>query len=103
MNSDLIIELTLSAFAGAAIGLIYLGGLWFTVRGLEPSGNPVLRLLVSAALRLGLILAATFLAIAAGADGGHIIAAFMGFLAIRQILIMRVRSKLGPISQPKTT
>ncbi len=93
MSQDLMIELTLAILVGAVLGLFYFAGLWLTVRGLGPQINLFLRLAVSAAIRLTLIVAATFFAIGAGADGRHIIIAFLGFLAVRQIMIIRTSRK----------
>jgi F1F0 ATPase subunit 2 len=91
MSLDLFLGLLFSVLAGALVSLAYFGGLWLTVRGLRPDRNALLYLAASAAIRLGFILGAIVLAVLVGAEAHHLIAALVGFLLLRQILIVRVR------------
>ena len=97
MNNHFLIELALSATGGAALGLIYFTGLWLTLRGLDPRRSPFSRLVISAGLRMGLVIIAAMLAIHAGADAQHILAALLGFLTIRQFFIVRIKNNIVPI------
>jgi F1F0 ATPase subunit 2 len=95
MSLHMFLDLLLSALVGGLAGVAYFGGLWLTVRRLRPDGNTLLYLAVSAAIRLGLVLGALMLAILSGAQAHHLIAALVGFLILRQILIIRARSGHG--------
>lgn len=95
MSLHQFLDLLFSVLAGALAGLVYFGGLWLTVRRLHPDGNTLLFLAVSAAIRLGLILGAMSLAILSGTQAHHLIAALVGFLLLRQILIYWTRSGSG--------
>jgi len=71
--------------AGAAIGLVYFGGLWLTVRRLPARRRPHLWLLGSFVLRLGLALAAFYLLVPLGWQA--LATGLAGLLAARQVLV----------------
>jgi F1F0 ATPase subunit 2 len=83
------IALVLALAAGALVGGLFFTGLWFTVRRLPRAANPMLLMLGSAVLRLGLVLPA--LAFIAGGSWGRLAMAILGFLAMRTVLILRWR------------
>lgn len=89
--------LTLSFAAGTAIGLAYFGLLWLTVRRIPSARHPGRLVLVSLALRLALALALFYLVMAGRWE--RMLAALVGFLLMRQILMRR----LGPRRQPDST
>ncbi len=72
----------LAAFAfGLLVGAVYLGLLWASVRRLAGSPSPLPRLLVGAALRIGLVVLALVLVM--DGDGLRLLAGLAGFLAMR--------------------
>jgi len=78
------LSLLLAFGAGAALGLLYFGGLWWTVRRGLASPRPALWFALSLPLRLGLTLAG-FYAIAAG-HWLRLPACLLGFVAMRLII-----------------
>lgn len=102
-DHHLVSQLIIAVLAGGGAALAYFGGLWITVRRLNYERHALFYLAVSAAIRLGFIAAAVILGILAGADMRHMIAALAGFLLVRQIMIMRVRSGMAaPVKTPKS-
>lgn len=90
---DTPIALVLSFAAGGSVGALFFTGLWFTVRRLPGAANPMLLMIGSAALRLGLVLPS--LAFIAGGSWGRLGLAILGFLAMRTVLILRWRPTGG--------
>lgn len=77
----------LSLPLGFGLGLFYFTCLWFTVRQLPRTRHPVLLMLASGLLRLGLALAALVWMVQ-----GHwerLLIALLGFLLARSLLIAR--------------
>ncbi|MDR9486077.1 MULTISPECIES: ATP synthase subunit I [Sediminimonas] len=68
--------------AGMAIGAVYLGLLWAAVRALN-GARPAVLFITLAAARALLVLGALAGAIALGAGAGQILAALVGFIAVR--------------------
>ena len=91
MTLNLTLQIMIAALAGGIAALLYFGGLWLTVRRINQARRALPYLAVSAAIRLGFIVAAVMLAILAGADARHLLAALAGFLTVRQIIIFRAR------------
>ncbi len=83
-------QLLLSFLVGSVTGILYFGGLWYTVRQLPSANRPTLLLIGSFALRLGLLLTAVYLL--ASAHWSHLLSALVGILLARTLLIRR----LGP-------
>ncbi|MEX1315958.1 MAG: ATP synthase subunit I [Synechococcaceae cyanobacterium] len=83
------ISLALAFAVGALMGGLFFTGLWFTVQRLPQAGNPLRLMLGSAALRLGVVLPS--LALIAEDSWGRLGMAFLGFLAMRTLLILRWR------------
>jgi F1F0 ATPase subunit 2 len=83
----------LAAFAiGFAAGAMYLLGLWLTVRRIDRLRRPGLWLLLSVGLRL-LLLLACFYYLARGGHGGRLLAALMGFILVRTVVIYCLRPR----------
>jgi len=71
----------MAGVAGAFLGVLFFGGLWWTVRKGLTSPRPALWFLVSAILRTGLVLLGFY-----GVGGGHwqrLIACLLGFVIAR--------------------
>lgn len=86
---DTTIALVLSFAAGGVVGALFFTGLWVTVRRLPGAANPMLLMIGSAALRLGLVLPS--LAFIARGSWGRLALAILGFLIMRTVLILRWR------------
>jgi len=79
MNNML--ALTTAAIAGVLLGVLFFGGLWWTVRKGLTSTRPVLWFLASSVLRTGMVLIGFYVA-----SGGHwqrLIACLIGFVIAR--------------------
>lgn len=83
-------DLAVGLAAGAALGGLYLMGLWWTVRRMARTSRPGLLLAASLAVRLGLLLGGLWWL----ADGHWqlLAAAVAGFALVRAVLVRR----LGP-------
>lgn len=84
-----ILHLSLALGMGMVLGLVYFLGLWETVRRLRQVRRPALWMLESLILRLAFILTGLYLV-----GHGHwdrLIAALIGILIIRTLLIRRIR------------
>lgn len=82
------LELTGALGAGIVLGLVFFGGLWWTVGGLETAPRPLGRLATSMALRFALVLGG-FYALASLAGAQHVVAALVGFTLPRLVLVVR--------------
>lgn len=89
MNDTLI--LIFSAIAGVAIGAIFFGGLWWTVRRGMQSPRPALWFLVSAVIRTGIALA-VFYFVGAG-QWQRFAACLVGFVIARLLITWMTRQK----------
>jgi len=68
---------------GFLLGFLYFRFLWMTVRRLAESSHPVRLLIVSFALRLGLVLGAFYLLM--DGEAGRLLVALGGFVAAREL------------------
>lgn len=82
--------------AGGALAGIWLAGLWLDVRNLARERRPYLRLALGALVRLSIIAAGFYLVLAAGGRWAHPVAALVGFLAVRYLVLARVRRRSEP-------
>jgi F1F0 ATPase subunit 2 len=80
---------TLAAAGGASVGLLYFGGLWWTIRRLPDAGHPAALVLGSFAVRTALAGLAFFVLFAG--DPSRLVAALGGFVLVRVGLVRRVR------------
>lgn len=85
--------LILAALAGGALGAVYFGGLWLTVRRLAHTRRPTLWLLSSFFVRTALTLLGFYLVLRMG--WATLLACLVGFLLAR-VLLMR---QLGSAAQ----
>jgi F1F0 ATPase subunit 2 len=82
-----VFSLILALLAGLCLGALYFWGLWFTVRRLSETVKPFRLMFVSYILRIGLILTGFYLVM--GGRWERLAAAMVGFLIIREILMLR--------------
>jgi F1F0 ATPase subunit 2 len=82
-------SLVLSLAAGVGVGIIYLGGLWWTVRRLAVVKRPGLLLFSSFLVRTGLALVCLYLL--TGKDWIRLMAALLGFLVVRFVMVWFLR------------
>ena len=87
MNETL--TLVLAWIAGAALGAVFFGGLWWTVRKGLASSKPALWLLASLLLRMAIALGGFYLV--SGGDWQRLLACLAGFVMARQIVIRLTR------------
>ncbi len=78
------IELILSVLAGSTLGLIFFGGLWWTVRKGMTADNPALWFFGSAVIRMSIALTGFYFVMAG--DWHRLLAALVGFVIVRMIL-----------------
>lgn len=88
MNETL--TLMLAAVAGAALGAIFFGGLWWTVRRGVTSARPALWFLGSALLRMSVAIAGFYFV--AGGRWPRLVVALIGFIASRFVVLGLSRS-----------
>ena len=84
-----LMPLVLSLCAGAGLGLLFFGGLWWTVRRLPMARHPAPLALGSLVVRLGGSLAGFYLVM-----DGHwvrLLACLTGFLLARTLLVRRLQ------------
>jgi F1F0 ATPase subunit 2 len=78
--------LGLAAVAGLALGVIFYGGLWLTIRHGTSSPRPAFWFLISALLRMGVALAGFYFV--GGGVWQRLVACLVGFIVAR-LLVMR--------------
>lgn len=81
---------------GFALGAVYFGGLWLTVRSMQTMNQPALGLFMSFLLRIGIVLTGFYLVM-----DGHwerLVACLAGFLIARTLLVRCLRD-MGSISK----
>jgi len=92
-------ELLLSFVAGGAMSVFYFGGLWFTVQRAVSNDRPRTLLLISFAVRSGLVVLGFYLVILVSGDRWPLlVSALVGFIATRTLLMWYWRPP-----QPATT
>ena len=82
--------LLLAFLGGLAVGWVFFYGLHRTVRALPGSDQPALLLVVSLLLRMGLLLGAGWLLFRLGGELEHLLAAFVGVMLVRFLLLRRL-------------
>jgi len=87
MNETL--TLILAGVAGVALGAIFFGGLWWTVRKGVPSPRPALWFFGSMVLRMGIILAGFYFV--GGGQWERLLACLLGFIVARFIVMRLTR------------
>ena len=89
-TSAFVLSLGAAFVAGAALGLVYFWGLWYTVRRQPALKRPGLWLLLSALGRLALLLGGLYLVMAGSWQ--RLLVCVAGFVVMRTIMTRR----LGP-------
>lgn len=84
MTMNEVLSMLLVAAMGFVLGLIFFGGLWWTIRRMLHSPRPALWMLGSLLLRLGIALSGFWLI--AGHDWKRMLASLAGFLMARLVL-----------------
>lgn len=84
-----LLPLAMAAAAGIALGAVFFGGLWWTIRKGLTSPRPALWFLGSALVRMGIALLG-FYAVGQG-DLGRLVACLVGFLMARLIVTRLTR------------
>ena len=88
------LTLSVALFAGVALGLIFFGGLWWTVRrGLE-SSRAALWFLASLLVRTAIAIAGFLLV--CGDDWRRWLATLLGF-SVARLLVTRMTRKMSPL------
>jgi F1F0 ATPase subunit 2 len=88
------VALGLALAAGAVLGAFYFGTLWLVVRRLDRLARPAVWLGITGIARLAVVL--TLLALLAGARWEPLVAALVGFVAVRVALTGWLRRPAGP-------
>jgi F1F0 ATPase subunit 2 len=96
MNETLI--LVLAGLAGAGLGAIFFGGLWWTVRKGVSSTRPALWFLVSGLLRMSLTLSGFYFA--SGGQWKRLVACLVGFIIARLVVMWLTRPPGKPQTPP---
>ena len=87
MEMNELVQLTLVLLAGMLLGVIFFGGLWWTVQKGLASTQPALWFGASLLLRTGIALAGFYFV--AGADWKRMLLCLLGFI-IARFVIMRL-------------
>ncbi len=82
--------LSMATFAGLAVGVVFFGGLWWTVRRGMSSPRPVLWFAGSLLIRMAVVLV-TFYVIAISGDWRRLLACMAGFVMARLVVTWRTR------------
>ncbi len=90
------LSLIVASVFGVLLGVVFFGGLWWTVQHGLSSTKPALWLLGSALLRTGIALAG-FYAIGRD-DWKRLLAALVGFIVARSIVMWRTREPAQPLN-----
>ena len=91
-----VLYLAMAFLVGMGTGIVYFGGLWWTVRQLPFVRQPALLTIGSFLVRTGISLTAFYLA-----SGGHwerILISLLGFIIIRGFLVRRIQQPSTRIS-----
>jgi len=92
--------LLLAALAGLALGAVFFGGLWWTIRAGLTSSRPAACFIFSLVIRLGLTLTGFYFV--GGGDWRRLLACAAGFLLARFLVVRLTRlAATAPPSQPE--
>ena len=82
------IEIAASALGGVCLGLFYFGGLWWTVSRVQNADRPVIVYMASLMVRGIVALVSLYLILQTGVV--PVIAALIGMIAVRLVLVRRL-------------
>ncbi len=85
--------IVLSLMAGVLLGMVFFGGLWWTVQRIAGSERPHLLLAASLALRAAIVMGGFYLLLMAGWH--YLLPALIGFLAARTLLTHHLKPERG--------
>jgi F1F0 ATPase subunit 2 len=88
--------IVLSLLVGAALGAVYFGGLWLTLKRLPSSSHPGLLVFGSYFGRLAVCLLGFFL-ISLGGHWERLLVCLAGLVAARMVMVRRRRPRAGEI------
>lgn len=93
------LNLTLALIAGMMLGVIFFGGLWWTVRKGAAANHPALWFFGSMVLRTCIVLLGFYFIL--GDDWARLLAGLLGFIVARLIVLRltRVAEKAGESAQ----
>jgi F1F0 ATPase subunit 2 len=91
-DAGLLARLFAAVAAGGVLGLVFFGGLWLTVDRLGRSRRPLALAALSFGLRLAVAGVGFWVVLRWGPQ--HLVAALVGFLAMRAVLVRRVAAGL---------
>ena len=94
------IAFIISFISGLLLGWLFFAGLWITLKDIGHTRHPVLRILGSLLLRMGLVLAG-FYALLQWAGWPHLLVATLGFTLLRLVLARRLCQPSGLPARPK--
>lgn len=89
--------LALALIAGALLGAIFFGGLWWTIRGAVSSRRPASWFFVSLLLRTGVAVSGFYLA--SRGDWRRLLACLVGFLIARVLAMRLTRAPAEKVTQ----
>ena len=92
------LAVALATVAGAALGALFFGGLWWTVRKLVSSTQPALWLLGSLLLRTSLAVAGFY--VVSGGRWDRLLACLLGFALARVLVTWLTPPPADPRSRP---
>lgn len=84
-----IIGVILSLAAGGAVGLVFFGGLWLTVKTMRQAKSPAVLMFFSLAVRM-IVFVAAFYAIAKWGNWVYLVIALASSIIVRTVLIRTV-------------
>ena len=87
-----------AAVAGAALGTVFYGGLWWTLRSGLARRNPAPWLLASSLLRMGFALAGFY--VIGASDWQRLLSCLAGFIGVRLLLIRLAKPPLAAGPRP---
>jgi len=96
-----VLALLLAAVSGGLLGLLFFGGLWWTLQRALVSSNPALWFGTSAVLRIGLTVAG-FVVISAG-QWLRMLACLFGFWLARWLMRRLTAARMGLNTSPLVT
>lgn len=96
------LHLLLAFLGGLAVGWVFFYGLHRTVRALPGADRPALLLVASLMLRMGLLLGAAWLLFSTGGRLEHLLAAFVGVMLVRFLLLRRLGGGSTQSEDPST-
>jgi F1F0 ATPase subunit 2 len=89
--------LILACVAGVALGVIFFGGLWWTVQRGVTSAHPARLFLCSAVLRMGIVMVGFYLV--SGGDLKRLLVCVGGFFIARISIAWYMRGKLDEVDE----